>query len=66
MNAKLDVTTGRCPFCPAKGTREQTVFLIKSDIYNGRACGEHLASLISQAKEEQQTPQNGQPAHESV
>jgi hypothetical protein len=60
MTAKLDVTNGKCPFCSGKATKDQIVFLIRSDIYNGRACGEHLASLISQAKEEP-APQNGQP-----
>lgn len=51
MKASIEAASGKCPFCPAKGSKEQPLFVVRSEVYNGRLCGEHLHALISQEKD---------------
>jgi hypothetical protein len=62
---KIGPASGRCPFCPTRGSKEQPLFQLRSELFNGRLCGEHLHSLLNQ-QDEQPAPPNGQPAHEVV
>ncbi len=57
----IDATTGKCPMCTGKAAKEQPLFVVRSDVYNGKICGAHLHSLIRQTKEEKAVPENGQP-----
>lgn len=49
---------GLCPLCTK--TKEQLLFVLKSEVYNGRACATHMHALISQAKKTTEPVPNGQ------
>lgn len=57
----IDAVRGQCPLC--KGERERPLFVVRSEVYNGRLCGEHLHGLVRRAKEEEgrAAPQDGGP-----
>jgi len=64
MKCDIEADRGPCPLCARP--KEKLLFVLRSEVYNGRACAEHLHALITQAKPEKEQPQNGEPAvHES-
>jgi asparagine synthetase B (glutamine-hydrolysing) len=60
----LKAMKGKCPLCP-KG-KDQQLFVVKGEIYNGRICAEHLFGLASETdadqeeREREALPVNGQ------
>ncbi len=51
---------GKCPLCP-KG-KDQQLFLVKGEIYNGRICAEHLFGLASEPEPEPEARGEALPA----
>lgn len=50
----IDAVRGKCPLC--RGERERPLFVVRSEVYNGRLCGEHLHGLVRGAKEVEERP----------
>lgn len=49
MMQLIETLRGKCAFCP-KG-KEQLLFVVKGDTFSGKACPEHIAALMEEAKE---------------
>ena len=64
MTGSIKPTKGRCPFCPTKGGKEQTLFAVKTEGLATVICGEHLWGYL-QAQEEAAQANGQSVVHES-
>lgn len=57
MKCELLKDTGSCPLC--RKPKEKMLFILRSEVYNGKLCGEHLHSLIPEQEQQKQSEHNG-------